>query len=149
MTTKINIKLKDDKSVVPTRATTGSAGFDVYARVDQTVFIAPGETKLINLGFSLEVPENMMLMLTPRSGNGAKRGMVLGNLVGIIDSDYREGVMAAIWNRNFDGEPLTINDGDRIAQGVFVPVFTDFEFNRVDDLNTTDRTGGFGSTGTK
>ena len=122
MTKKINIKLKDDKSVVPARATAGAAGFDVYARVEETVYVSPGETKLINLGFSLEVPENMMLMLTPRSGAGAKKGMVLGNLVGVIDSDYRDGVMAAIWNRNFDGEPLVINDGDRIAQGVFVPV---------------------------
>lgn len=143
---KINIKKHHKNAILPKYATDGASGADVCAAIDQPITIHPGETKLIPLGFSMSVPEGYGAFLLPRSGLGVKSGIVLGNLVGLCDSDYTGQYMAAIWYRK-EGEAFTINPGDRIAQMVIMPTFQ-AEFNEVDELVSTDRgDGGFGSTG--
>ena len=131
---------------MPDYATTGSAGMDMRACIDVTLVIAPGETHLIPTGIAVHIADpGLAAVLLPRSGLGHKHGIVLGNLVGLIDSDYQGQVYVSCWNRG--KESFTIQPGDRIAQMVFLPVER-VEFERVESFDETDRgEGGFGHSG--
>jgi dUTP pyrophosphatase len=131
---------------MPQHATAGSAGMDLRACVDAPLILPPGAAELIPTGISIYIAEpDLAAMLLPRSGLGHKSGIVLGNLVGLIDSDYQGPLMVSVWNRG--AAPFTINPGDRIAQMVFVPV-VQVGFEVVEDFLSTSRgTGGFGSSG--
>ena len=131
---------------MPDYATTGSAGMDMRACIDDTLVIAPGETHLIPTGIAVHIADpGLAAVLLPRSGLGHKHGIVLGNLVGLIDSDYQGQVYVSCWNRG--KESFTIQPGDRIAQMVFLPVER-VEFERVESFDETDRgEGGFGHSG--
>lgn len=133
---------------LPHYGTQGSAGLDLRACLEDTLVLNPGETKLIPTGMSIYIEDNgLAAMILPRSGLGHKHGIVLGNLVGLIDSDYQGELMVSCWNRG--SEPFTMEVGERIAQLVIVPV-VQAEFNLVSEFDATDRgEGGFGSTGTK
>lgn len=131
---------------MPEYATQGSAGLDLRACIDESIHLAPGETTLIPTGLSvyIENPE-WAAMLLPRSGLGHKHGIVLGNLVGLIDSDYQGQLMVSCWNRG--SKAFTIEVGERIAQMVIVPVIQ-VGFNIVSEFTESSRgEGGFGSTG--
>jgi dUTP pyrophosphatase len=131
---------------LPEYATEGSAGLDLRACLDQKTILSPGETILIPTGLSIYIgnPE-WAAMLLPRSGLGHKHGIVLGNLVGLIDSDYQGPLMVSCWNRG--KEDFIIDIGERIAQMVIVPV-VQVGFDIVSDFKESDRgEGGFGSTG--
>lgn len=133
---------------LPEHATDGSAGMDLRACVDASVLIEPGETHLIPTGFAMHIADSgLAAVILPRSGLGHKHGLVLGNLVGLIDSDYQGQVYVSCWNRSdtaFEVEP-----GMRIAQLVFVPVVM-ANFEVVDSFESSDRgAGGFGHTGQK
>ena len=133
---------------LPAYATEGSAGLDLRACLDEPKTIMPQETFLIPTGLAVYI-ENPKLagMILPRSGLGHKKGIVLGNLVGLIDSDYQGELMISCWNRS--QEPYTIEVGERIAQFIIVPV-VQAQFEVVDEFNTTERAaGGFGHTGGK
>ena len=147
---KIQIKLIDKRLgkefIMPNYATEGSAGLDLCACIDETLTINPGNTILISAGFAIHIADNSYAaMLLPRSGLGHKHGIVLGNLTGLIDSDYQGEIFVSCWNRG--NTSFKINPGDRIAQMIIVPVVQpDFEF--VDSFNETIRgSGGFGHTG--
>lgn len=130
----------------PERRHCDDAGYDCCARLFGPVTIAPGEIRMVKLGFALEVPSGYAALVMPRSGLGS-RGITLANCVGLIDPGYRGEVGAALIN--LGSEPYTVSNGDRIAQLVLVKV-EDMEFNKVDRLSETERgTGGFGSSGTK
>lgn len=133
---------------MPHYGTEGSAGLDLRAALEETLVLNPGETKLIPTGLSVYIEDNnLAAMILPRSGLGHKHGIVLGNLVGLIDSDYQGELMVSCWNRG--DKPFTMEIGERIAQLIIVPV-VQAEFEIVEDFVATDRgTGGFGSTGTK
>jgi len=147
---KIQLKLLDGRigqSIpVPEYATTGSAGLDLRACLDQSLLLKPGETQLIPTGMAIHIrDESLAAVILPRSGLGHKHGIVLGNLVGLIDSDYQGQLFVSCWNRG-DTE-FTIEVGDRIAQLVFVPV-VQVEFEQVDSFDDSHRgEGGFGHTG--
>ena len=147
---KIQLKILDQRLgkefPLPHYATGGSAGMDMRACVEAPLDIAPGETHLIPSGMAIHVEDpQLAAILLPRSGLGHKHGIVLGNLVGLIDSDYQGQVFVSVWNRG--NETFTINPGERIAQMVIVPVVhADFEI--VDEFVESDRgAGGFGHTG--
>jgi dUTP pyrophosphatase len=131
---------------LPQYATDGSAGLDLRACLDAALTLEPGATQLIPTGIAIHVDDpGLAAMLLPRSGLGHKHGIVLGNLVGLIDSDYQGQVMVSCWNRG--SAAFTIQPGERIAQMVIVPV-VQVEFQVVDEFVTTDRgSGGFGSSG--
>ena len=136
----------------PEYATAGSAGLDLRACLDEPLNLAPGQTELIATGMAIYIEDpHYAAMILPRSGLGHKHGIVLGNLVGLIDSDYQGPLMVSLWNRG--SETFSINIGDRIAQLVIVPIVqTEFhiveEFS-ADNQSTNERgTGGFGHTGT-
>lgn len=131
---------------MPSYATAGSAGVDLRACLDDKLCIAPGETVLIPTGLSIYMADpKLAATILPRSGLGHKHGIVLGNLVGLIDSDYQGEVKISCWNRGNDH--FTIEPGDRIAQLVFLPVIQ-VDFNVVEEFEETQRgTGGFGHTG--
>ena len=131
---------------LPEYATTGSAGLDLRACLDKTLEIKPGDTHLVPTGMAIHIDDNSMAaVILPRSGLGHKHGIVLGNLVGLIDSDYQGQLFVSVWNRGQD--TFTINVGDRIAQLVFVPVIQ-AEFDIVEDFDESQRAeGGFGHTG--
>ena len=131
---------------LPDYATDGSAGMDLRACLDETIEIAPRETRLVPTGFAMHMKDSgLAAVLLPRSGLGHKHGIVLGNLVGLIDSDYQGQVFVSCWNRS--ESPFVIEPGARIAQMVFVPV-VQAQWNIVDDFDTSDRGGGgFGHTG--
>ena len=133
---------------LPQYATDGSAGLDLRACLDAALTLEPGATQLIATGIAIHVEDpGLAAMLLPRSGLGHKHGIVLGNLVGLIDSDYQGQVMVSCWNRS--NAAFTIEPGERIAQMVIVPV-VQVEFEVVDEFVTTDRgSGGFGSSGKK
>ena len=147
---KIDVKILDQRIgtefPLPTYATPGSAGLDLRALIDEAFEIQPGETKLIPTGLSIYIADpNLAAVILPRSGLGHKHGIVLGNLVGLIDSDYQGSLMVSMWNRGT--EPFKVEVGDRIAQLVFVPV-VQAEFNLVSDFQQTERgEGGFGHSG--
>ncbi|MCQ9123389.1 dUTP diphosphatase [Rodentibacter caecimuris] len=147
---KIDVKILDQRIgkefPLPTYATAGSAGLDLRALIDESFEIKPNETKLIPTGLSVYIADpNLAAIILPRSGLGHKHGIVLGNLVGLIDSDYQGQLMVSVWNRG--SESFKIEVGDRIAQLVFVPV-VQAEFNLVQDFQQTERgEGGFGHSG--
>ncbi|MGB5306189.1 MAG: dUTP diphosphatase [Gammaproteobacteria bacterium] len=147
---KIQLKILDKRLgtefPLPHYATDGAAGLDMCACVEAALEIAPGETHLIPTGLALHIEEpGLAAILLPRSGLGHKHGIVLGNLVGLIDSDYQGQVFVSCWNRGH--ETFTVLPGERIAQMVIVPVVhADFEV--VEDFVASDRgAGGFGHTG--
>ena len=131
---------------LPEYATAGSAGMDLRACLDQTIVVAPGETKLIPTGFAMHMEESgLAAVILPRSGLGHKHGIVLGNLVGLIDSDYQGQVFVSCWNRS--DRDFSIEPGARIAQLVFLPV-VQAAWELVEDFTDSDRgAGGFGHTG--
>jgi dUTP diphosphatase len=131
---------------LPQHATAGSAGMDLRACIDAPLALSPGTAELIPTGISIYIADpGLAAVLLPRSGLGHKNGIVLGNLVGLIDSDYQGPLMVSVWNRG--AAPFTINPGDRIAQMVFVPV-VQVGFDVVEDFSSTARgEGGFGSSG--
>ena len=142
----IQLKILDPRAVSPEYATAGSAGLDLRACMDAPLQIAPGETVLIGTGLAIyiENPE-LAAVILPRSGLGHKHGIVLGNLVGLIDADYQGELKISCWNRGQDC--FTVNPGDRIAQLVFVPVAR-VQFHEVSAFAVTARgEGGFGSSG--
>jgi dUTP pyrophosphatase len=149
---KIDLKVIDARMLdqLPTYGTPGSAGLDLRACIDAPIEVIPGATVLIPTGLAIHIDNpGYAAMILPRSGLGHKNGIVLGNLVGLIDADYQGQLMVSIWNRNAkdSGASFTINPLDRIAQLVIVPVLQ-VEFNIVDEFGASDRgTGGFGSTG--
>ena len=131
---------------LPAYATAQSAGLDLMAAIEGEIVLAPGARQLIPTGLAIHIDDpNLAAVLLPRSGLGHKHGIVLGNLVGLIDSDYQGELMVSVWNRSQTA--FTINPLDRIAQLVIVPVLQ-VGFNIVDDFDASHRgDGGFGSTG--
>ena len=145
---KLDLKILDARirEQLPAYATTGSAGLDLRACLDEPLTLKPGETALVPTGLAIHVGDpGYAALILPRSGLGHKHGIVLGNLVGLIDSDYQGQLMISTWNR---GETtFVLNPLERLAQLVIVPV-VQAEFNIVDDFETSERgAGGFGSTG--
>ena len=138
-------RLKDDR-YAPQYATAGSAGIDLRACIEMAIKIHPGETILVPTGIAIHLSDpGLAAMILPRSGLGHKHGIVLGNLVGLIDSDYQGEIFVSTWNRGHDS--FTLNPLDRMAQLVVVPV-VQAVFNVVDEFPISDRgAGGFGSTG--
>lgn len=144
---KMNFKKLNDNAITPTYGTEFSAGADLYACEGGEVSIAPGETKLIHTGLSLEIPEGYAGLIYARSGIATKRGLAPANKVGVIDSDYRGEIMVSLYNHSESAQ--TIADGERVAQLVITP-FLKVEYNEVTELSDTVRgQGGFGSTGKK
>jgi dUTP pyrophosphatase len=146
--TTIDLKVLDARMAehLPTYATPGSAGLDLRACLDAPLLLEPGQSQLIPTGLSIHIGDpGLAAIILPRSGLGHKHGIVLGNLVGLIDSDYQGPLMVSCWNRsevNFTVQPM-----ERIAQLVIVPV-VQAAFRRVDEFGTSQRgDGGFGSTG--
>lgn len=133
---------------LPAYATEGSAGLDLRVCIDEAIQIAPQETILLPTGLSIYIADkNLAAVILPRSGLGHKHGIVLGNLVGLIDSDYQGELKVSCWNRAQDH--FTIEPGERIAQLMFVPV-VQAEWSMVNEFDLTDRgEGGFGSSGRK
>ena len=146
--TIVDIKLLDPRmsEALPAYATPGSAGLDLRACLDAPLELLPGAAALIPTGLAVHIGDpNLAAMLLPRSGLGHKHGIVLGNLVGLIDSDYQGQLMVSAWNRS--GVPFTIEPMERIAQMVIVPV-VQAAFRVVDSFEGSTRgQGGFGSTG--
>ncbi|GHT86485.1 deoxyuridine 5'-triphosphate nucleotidohydrolase [Betaproteobacteria bacterium] len=145
---QIDIKLLDPrlKEQPPAYATAGAAGLDLRACIDEPISLHPGETTLVPSGIAIHLADpGLTALVLPRSGLGHRHGIVLGNLVGLIDSDYQGPVMVSVWNRGH--ELFTIEPLDRIAQLVVVPV-AQVGFNIVDEFAASVRgEGGFGSTG--
>jgi dUTP pyrophosphatase len=147
---KLQVKILDERmrQMLPTYATSGSAGLDLRACLNEAVEIAPGQTILVPTGLSIYVADpGYCALILPRSGLGHKHGIVLGNLVGLIDSDYQGQLMVSTWNRGqvaFKLEPM-----ERLAQLVIVPV-VQVAWEVVEEFEASDRgVGGFGSTGKK
>ena len=146
--TPIDLQVLDPRMAeqIPAYATPGSAGLDLRACLDAAVTLAPGQTTLIPTGLAIHIGDSgLAAIILPRSGLGHKHGIVLGNLVGLIDSDYQGQLMVSCWNRG--QAEFTIQPFERIAQLVIVPV-VQATFRRVDSFEASDRgAGGFGSTG--
>lgn len=132
---------------VPHHATPGSAGIDLRACLEQSLTLVPGQTELLPTGMAIHIDDpTLAAMILPRSGLGHKHGIVLGNLVGLIDSDYQGQLMVSCWNRG--DTAFTIQPGERIAQLIFVPV-VQARLELVESFTASDRgTGGFGHSGT-
>lgn len=145
---RIDVKILDNRlrESPPHYATPGSAGLDLRACIAGPLDLAPGQTTLVPTGMAIHLADpGLAAMILPRSGLGHKHGIVLGNLVGLIDSDYQGELMVSVWNRGQSA--FTLNPLDRIAQLVIVPVLQ-VSFNVVDDFAVSERgEGGFGSTG--
>jgi len=147
---KLQVKIMDDRIggqfPLPHYATEGSAGLDLRACLDQSITLEPGQTELLPTGIAIHIADPALCaMILPRSGLGHKHGIVLGNLVGLIDSDYQGQLMVSCWNRG--NTAFTVEPGERIAQLVLVPV-VQAEFEMVDEFSDSDRgEGGFGSSG--
>lgn len=147
---KLQVKILDDRIgqqfPLPSYATPGSAGLDLRACVEQTLTLEPGQTELIPTGLAIHIEDpQLCAMILPRSGLGHKHGIVLGNLVGLIDSDYQGQLFVSCWNRG--QTTFNIEPGERIAQLVLVPV-VQAAFEVVDEFSDSDRgEGGFGSSG--
>ena len=146
----IQLKILDERigSIypLPTYATEGAAGVDLRAILDTPLALQPGQTELIPTGLAIHIQDpNIAATVLPRSGLGHKHGIVLGNLVGLIDSDYQGPLMISCWNRGH--QVFEITPGDRIAQLVFLPIIQ-VDFNTVTEFRASDRgEGGFGHTG--
>lgn len=144
---QLNVKKINGEAILPTYGTEYSAGADLYACLENTETINPGETKLIKTGLSMEIPVGYAGLIYARSGLASKKGLAPANKVGVIDSDYRGEVMVALHNHG--NVVQEVSPKERIAQLVITP-FLKVEYNLVDELNETVRgEGGFGSTGTK
>jgi dUTP pyrophosphatase len=149
---KIQLKILDQRIgkdiPLPAHATEGSAGMDLRACIDETITLNPGETELIPTGIAIHISDpGLAATILPRSGLGHKHGIVLGNLVGLIDSDYQGQLFVSCWNRG--DKSFSIEIGDRIAQLVFVPV-VQCDFDVVNEFDSSDRgEGGFGHSGSK
>jgi dUTP pyrophosphatase len=145
---KLEVKILDERmrGTLPHYASAGAAGLDLRACIDAPLALQPGDSRLISSGIAIHVADpGYAAMVLPRSGLGAKSGIVLGNLVGLIDSDYQGPLMVSLWNRG--REPFTVQPMDRIAQLVVVPV-VQVEFEVVEEFAASARgAGGFGSTG--
>ncbi|SNS69445.1 deoxyuridine 5'-triphosphate nucleotidohydrolase [Noviherbaspirillum humi] len=145
---KIDVKILDARlrEQMPMYATPGSAGLDLRACIDAPLVIKPGETHLVPTGMAIHIGDpGYAAMILPRSGMGHKHGIVLGNLVGLIDSDYQGQLMVSTWNRG--QTEFTLNPLERLAQLVIVPVLQ-VDFNLVEEFGASERgAGGFGSTG--
>jgi dUTP pyrophosphatase len=133
---------------LPAYATALSAGMDLRAMVDQAIELAPGEAQLVPTGLAIHIGDpGLCAVILPRSGLGHKQGLVMGNLVGLIDADYQGPLMVSLWNRG--RFPITITPGDRVAQLVFLPVARAV-FRQVDEFERSERgEGGFGHTGVR
>ena len=143
----MKIKKLDSRAIIPTYGTKYSAGADIYAIVDTPIVIRPGETKMIQTGLSLEIPNGYVGLVYARSGLASKSGIAPANKVGVIDSDYRGELMVALYNQS--NSNYIVENGLRIAQLVITP-YIQVEFEEVEELNSTERgQGGFGSTGLK
>ncbi len=144
----IEVRILDPRMAdrLPAYATPGSAGLDLRACIDAPIVLAPGEARLLSTGLAIHVADpDLAAMILPRSGLGHKHGIVLGNLVGLIDSDYQGPLMVSCWNRG--QAPFTVEPFERIAQLVIVPV-VQASFTVVDSFDVSGRgSGGFGSTG--
>ncbi len=149
---QIELKILDDRIgstyPLPDYATNGSAGMDLRACIDEALSLAPGQTKLIPTGIAIHIADpTIAATILPRSGLGHKHGIVLGNLVGLIDSDYQGQIFISCWNRSETS--FEINPGDRMAQLVFLPVIQ-AKFEIVSDFDNSSRgEGGFGHSGRK
>jgi dUTP pyrophosphatase len=145
---KLDIKILDARmrDYLPAYATPGSAGLDLRACLDEAITLEPGQTLLVPTGLAIHIEDpGYAAVILPRSGLGHKHGVVLGNLVGLIDSDYQGQLMISTWNRG--ATAFTLNPLERLAQMVIVPV-VQATFNIVDDFAQSERgAGGFGSTG--
>ncbi len=147
---KVQVKVLDKRLggewPMPTYATAGSAGLDLRACVDEATIIEPGQTVLVKTGLSIYIEDtNFAGLILPRSGLGHKHGILLGNLVGLIDSDYQGELMVSVWNRSQTA--FTLEPGERLAQYVLVPV-VQAQFDLVEEFVATERgAGGFGHTG--
>jgi dUTP pyrophosphatase len=144
----LDVKILDQRlaDALPQYATPGAAGLDLRACIDAPVTLAPGDTQLVPSGIAIHLEDTgLAAMILPRSGLGHKHGIVLGNLVGLIDSDYQGQIFVSVWNRGQTA--FTLNPMERIAQLVVVPVLQ-VEFNVVTEFDASHRgEGGFGSTG--
>ena len=145
---QVDVRILDPRlnGQLPAYATAGSAGLDLRACIDAPLELAPGDARLLPTGMAIHLGDpGYAAMILPRSGLGTKHGIVLGNLVGLIDADYQGPLMVSCWNRG--REPFTIQPMERIAQMIVVPV-TRVQWNPVEAFVETDRgSGGFGSTG--
>ncbi|SFX32893.1 dUTP diphosphatase [Marinospirillum alkaliphilum] len=147
---KVAVKLLDprlgDSLPLPTYATEGSAGMDLRALLDEALVIQPGETHLVRTGLAIHLADpGLAGVILPRSGLGHKHGIILGNTVGLIDSDYQGELMISVWNRS--QKPFTMEPGERLAQYVVVPV-VQVQLEVVTDFAASERgAGGFGSSG--
>jgi dUTP pyrophosphatase len=145
---KLNVKILDARmrEQLPNYATPGSAGLDLRACIDQPITLAPGKTELVPTGIAIHLGDpGLAAVILPRSGLGHKHGIVLGNLVGLIDSDYQGQIFVSTWNRG--NAPFVLNPMERLAQLLVVPV-VQVELNVVDDFDASPRgVGGFCSTG--
>jgi dUTP pyrophosphatase len=145
---KLDLKILDARmrDYLPAYATPGSAGLDLRACIDASITLEPGQTTLVPTGLAIHVGDpGYAALILPRSGLGHKHGVVLGNLVGLIDSDYQGELMISTWNRGHT--TFTLNPMERLAQLVIVPV-VQAQFNIVDEFPASERgAGGFGSTG--
>lgn len=147
---KVQVKVLDKRLgnewPMPSYATSGSAGLDLRACVDETTLIEPGQTILVKTGLAIYIENTQFAgLILPRSGLGHKHGIVLGNLVGLIDSDYQGELMVSVWNRSQTA--FTLEPGERLAQYILVPV-VHAEFEQVEEFVATERgAGGFGHTG--
>jgi dUTP pyrophosphatase len=148
VTTTVDLKILDERirNYLPAHATPGSAGLDLRACIDTPTLIGPGETVLIATGIAIHIADpGLAAMILPRSGLGHKHGIVLGNLVGLIDSDYQGPLMVSCWNRT--QQPFVLEPLERLAQLVVVPV-VQVAFREVERFDDSARGGGgFGSTG--
>jgi dUTP pyrophosphatase len=144
----LEVKILDERirSMLPHYATPGAAGLDLRACLEKELVLSPGDSQLVSSGIAIHVGDpGYAAVILPRSGLGAKNGIVLGNLVGLIDSDYQGPLMVSVWNRG--KAPFTIQPLDRIAQLIVVPV-VQVEFRVVEEFAASARgAGGFGSTG--
>lgn len=147
---KLQVKILDSRIgttwPLPAHATAGSAGLDLRACIDEAMVLKPGDTVLVNTGLAIYIADpHYAGLILPRSGLGHKHGIVLGNLVGLIDSDYQGELMVSVWNRGTS--PFTLAPGERMAQYVLVPVMQ-AQFEVVNEFEQTERgTSGFGHTG--
>ena len=143
----VNITKVRENAIIPTKATSGSAGFDLHACIDKDITIKKGELIRVPCGIAIELPSSeYAAFIFARSGLGIKYGISLSNGVGVIDSDYRGEIQVGLC-RTSDGDPYTIKNGDRIAQMIIMPV-SNVNFKLVENLGESERgSGGFGSTG--
>lgn len=144
---KVRIKKLNERAVIPTYGSAGSAGGDLYSAEENDIIVASGQTAFIGTGLAVEIPQGLVGLVYARSGLACKKGLAPANKVGVIDSDYRGEIKVALYNHG--KEPQTVAKGERIAQLVIAP-FVFAEYEETDDLSDTARgEGGFGSTGRK